>query len=429
MTVAIPILGLFAFLLLGIPVGFSLAIAGGLGLLINGGWDLMTGILQTTPYASAASFVLTSIPMFILMAEFATNSGMTEKTFKACNRWLGHFPGGLAIATVIASTGLAAIAGSSTAAAASMAKTAVGEMRKYRYKTSFAAGVVSVAGTLAIMIPPSITLIIYGILTEVPIGPLLIAGIVPGIITAIGYILSIVFWSKKWPEDAPRMEKYAMKDRISSLRGIWPMLLVIVFMIAAIYSGAVTPTEAGAAGAFVTMLIGMFLVGLNVPGIKGALSRTAQSTCMIFMIVIGAMIFGYFITNIQLTQTILQYISGLPLSPYVIMGLIVLIYLILGTFMDQLAILFLTIPLTFPISQSLGFDPIWFGIIVTKTAEIGLITPPLGMNVFITANVAKIPVSEAFQGVFRLLVVEVFILILLFFFPALSTWLPQMMGK
>lgn len=429
MALALPMLGLFVFLLIGVPVGFSLAIAGVLGLWMNGGWELVEGIVQTTPYASAASFVLTSIPMFILMAEFATNSGMTEKTFRACNRWIGHLPGGLAIATVIASTGLAAIAGSSTASAASMAKTAVGEMVKYKYKTGFAVGVVSVAGTLAIMIPPSITLIIYGILTEVPIGPLLIAGIVPGVLTAIGYILSIIYWAKKWPEDAPRVERFSMKEKMGSLHGIWPMMLLIVFMIAAIYSGAVTPTEAGAVGAFVTLLIGLFLSSLRVGGIKDALSRTAQSTCMIFMIIIGAMIFGYFITNIQLTQSILGYIAGLPVSPYVIMGIIVVIYLILGTFMDQLAILFLTIPITYPISQSLGFDPIWFGIIVTKTAEIGLITPPLGMNVFITANVAKVPISEAFQGVSRLLVVELILLVILFFVPALSTWLPQMMGN
>lgn len=429
MTIAIPVLSLFAFLLIGVPVGFSLALAGGLGLLLYGGWDVMAGMLQTTPYASAASFVLTSIPMFILMAEFATNSGMSEKTFKACYKWLGHMPGGLALATVAASTGLAAIAGSSTAAAATMAKTAVGEMIKYNYRPGFAVGVVSIAGTLAIMIPPSIILIIYGILTEVPIGPLLIAGIIPGILTAIGYFLSIVYWAKKRPEEAPRVAPFPMKERIGSIRGIWPMFILIVFMIAAIYSGAVTPTEAGAVGAFAAMLLGFFLVGLNMSGMKAALSRTAESTCMIFVIIIGAMIFGYFITATQLTQSILSFIAELPVSPYVIMGIIVLIYLVLGTFMDQLAILFLTVPITFPISQALGFDPIWFGIIVTKTAEIGLVTPPLGMNVFIASNAAKVPIMEGFKGVSRFLVVELIILLLLFFIPELSTWLPEQMNS
>lgn len=428
MSVIIAFIALFTLLLLGIPVGFALAISGSLGLFLHSGFGVMLGILQTTPYTSAASFILIAIPMFILMAEFAANSGMTEKTFRASNYWLGHMPGGLAIATVIASTGLAAISGSSTAATATMAKTAVGEMRKYNYKASFAVGVVSLAGTLAIMIPPSIVLIIYGILTEVPIGPLLIAGIIPGIITAIGYLISIVVWAKKWPEDAPQIEKYPLKDRINSLRGIWPMFLLIVFMIVAIYSGAVTPTEAGAVGASAALLIGLLMVGLNVSGIKEALSQTAQTTSMIFMIVIGAMIFGYFVTVTQLTQTILQYINALPFSPYAIMAIIILIYLILGTFMDQLAILFLTIPITFPISQALGFDPIWFGIIVTKTVEVGLITPPLGMNVFIASKAANVPVVEGFKGVSRLLIIEVIILIILFCFPALSTWLPQKMA-
>ncbi|WP_126424931.1 TRAP transporter large permease [Brevibacillus marinus] len=429
MTIAIPVLSLFAFLLIGVPVGFALALAGGLGLLLHGGWEAMAGILQTTPYASAASFVLTSVPMFILMAEFATNSGMSEKTFQACYKWLGHWPGGLALATVAASTGLAAIAGSSTAAAATMAKTAVGEMIKYNYRPSFAVGVVSIAGTLAIMIPPSIILIIYGILTEVPIGPLLIAGIIPGLLTAVGYFLSIVYWAKKRPEEAPRVAPFPLEERVRSIRGVWPMFLLIVFMVAAIYSGAVTPTEAGAVGAFAAMLLGFLLVGLNLSGMKQALSRTAETTCMIFVIIIGAMIFGYFVTATQITQSILSFIAELPVSPYVIMGIIVLIYLVLGTFMDQLAILFLTVPITFPISQALGFDPIWFGIIVTKTAEIGLVTPPLGMNVFIAANAAKVPIMEGFKGVSRLLVVELVILVILFFIPELSTWLPQQMGR
>lgn len=428
MSVTISFLTLFALLLLGVPVGFALAISGSLGLFLHSGFGAMFGILQTTPYMSVASFILVAIPMFILMAEFAANSGITERTFRASHYWLGHMPGGLAIATVFASTGLAAISGSSTAATATMAKTAVGEMRKYKYKESFAVGVVSLAGTLAVMIPPSIILIVYGILTEVPIGPLLIAGIIPGIITAIGYMISIFVWVKKWPEDAPQIEKYSLKDRVKSLSGIWPMFLLIIFMIVAIYSGAVTPTEAGAVGASACLLIGTLMVGLKVSGIKEALSQTAQTTSMIFMIIIGAMIFGYFITVTQLTQSILQYVISLPFSPYVIMSIIVIIYLLLGTFMDQLAVLFLTIPITFPISQVLGFDPIWFGIIVTKTVEIGLVTPPLGLNVFIASKAANVPVVEGFKGVSRLLIVELIILIILFCFPAISTWLPQKMA-
>nr|WP_239587421.1 TRAP transporter large permease [Bacillus pakistanensis] len=427
-TVVLPVIGLLVLILIGIPIGFSLLIAGGLGLFLNSGMEAMNGILQTTPHASAASFVLTTIPMFILLAEFTTSSGITTKAFKACHRWVGHLPGGLAIATVLASAGLAAISGSSTASAATMAKTAVPEMRKYKYKDSFSVGIVSVAGTLAIMIPPSIILIIYGILTEVPIAPLLIAGIVPGVLTALGFILSIYITAKRQPEMAPKAEPFPIKEKVQSLKGIWPMMILIFLIVVAIYTGAVTPTEAGAVGAFFSFLIAVFLFSTKFPQIKHALNQTMKTTCMIFVIIIGAMVFGYFLTATQVTQQLISFVGELPVHPYVIMGIIVLIYLLLGTFMDQLAILFLTIPLTFPIAQSLGFDPIWFGIIVTKTAEIGLITPPLGMNVYIASSAAKVPVTEAFKGVWKLLVVEFIILILLFFFPLLSTWLPSQMN-
>ena len=428
MAIALPIFGLFGLLIVGVPVGFALLLSGGLGILLTNSFGMLEGILQTSPHASTASFTLTSIPMFILMAEFARITGITEKAFNACNRWIGHLPGGLGIATVIASTGLAAISGSSTAAAATMAKTATGEMRKFNYNTQFATGIVAVSGTLAVMIPPSIILIVYGILTEVPIGQLLIAGIIPGIITAIGYVISVLVWVKLRPQDAPRAQKYTMKERMESTKGLIPMIILIVFMIVAIYTGIVTPTEAGAVGAFFTLLIGFVMRSVTKKGIIEALMRTAQSTCMIFTIIIGAMVFSYYITTAQLTQRLITFVSEMNVSAWVIMAIIVLIYIILGAFLDQLAILFLTLPLTFPVAMALGFNPIWFGIIVTKAAEIGLITPPLGMNVFITANSAKVPANEVFKGATKLLVVEFIILIILFALPSISTWLPNLMG-
>lgn len=427
MTIALPILGLFGMLIIGVPVGFALLLSGAIGIFLVNDFGMLQGILQTTPHASVASFTLTSIPMFILMAEFARVTGITEKAFKACNRWIGHLPGGLAIATVIASTGMAAVSGSSTAAAATMASTATGEMRKYNYNTQFATGVVAVSGTLAVMIPPSIILIIFGILTEVPIGQLLIAGIVPGIITAIGYVISVLVWVKLRPQDAPLAPKYSMAERFEVTKGLIPMIILIVFMIGSIYTGVVTPTEAGAVGATFTLLLGFLMKTVTFKGIKEALIRTAKSTCMIFTIIIGAMVFSYYITTAHITQNLINFVSNLNVSSWVIMAIIVLIYIILGAFLDQLAILFLTLPLTFPVAMALGFNPIWFGIIVTKAAEIGLITPPLGMNVFITANAAKVPANEVFKGASKLLVVEFIILIILFAFPAITTWLPSLM--
>ncbi len=428
MTILITIFLLLLFLAIGTPVAFALGIAGAIGLWLVNGFDLVGGILQTTPYSSAASFVLTTVPMFILMAELASVSGMTRDIFIASYRWLGHIRGGLAIATVVACAGMAAISGSSTASAAAMAKTTIPEMRKYKYNDSLSAGVVAVAGTLAIMIPPSIILILYGIMTEVPIGPLLIAGIIPGLMTALGYIGSIYLWVTQRPELAPTIKAFTMKERVSSLRTIWPMLLLILVILVSIYTGAVTPTEAGAIGSFVAFILTMIISKINFPEIKEALGRTAITTSMIFLIIIGAMIFGYFLTYTQVTQGLISFVGGLEVNRWVIMAIVITIYLILGCIMDQLAILFLTVPLTFPLAMSLGFDPIWFGIVITKTAEIGLVTPPLGMNVYVTSSAANVPIDVAFRGTGRLLIIEFMSLLVLLAFPRICTWLPGIMG-
>ncbi|MGQ9825410.1 MAG: TRAP transporter large permease [Desulfotomaculales bacterium] len=428
LAILITIFLLLFFLVIGMPVAFALGSAGAIGLLLVNGFDLVSGILQTTPYSSAASFVLTAVPMFILMAEFATVGGMTNDIFVAAYRWLGSIRGGLAIATVVACAVMAAVSGSSTASAAAMAKIAIPEMRKYRYSDVLSAGVVCVAGTLAIMIPPSIILILYGIMTETPIAQLLIAGVVPGVITALGYIISIYFWVRSRPEIAPVIEPFSIRERLGSLKRVWPMLLLIVSVLLAIYSGVVTPTEAGAFGSFIAFLIAVIIYSMRFGGLKEALSRTAVTTGMIFTIIIGAMIFGYFLTYTRVTQNLIRFVGSLGFDRWVILTVIILIYILLGMFMDQLAILFLTVPLTFPLAVSLGFDPIWFGIIITKTAEIGLVTPPVGMNVYVAASTARVPIEVAFRGTGRLLLVEFVVLLLLVLFPSLATWLPGVMG-
>lgn len=428
MIILFTIILLLLFLAIGMPVAFSLGVAGVIGLWLVNDFSLVQGILQTTPYSSAASFVLTTVPMFILMAELASVSGMTRDIFIASYRWLGHIRGGLAIATVVACAGMAAISGSSTASAAAMAKTTIPEMRKYKYNDALSAGVVSVAGTLAIMIPPSIILILYGIMTEVPIGPLLIAGIIPGLMTAAGYIISIYIWVTQKPHLAPTIQPFAMKERMASLKNIWPMLILIFAILIAIYTGAVTPTEAGAVGSFVAFGLALLISKISFAKVKEALSRTATTTSMIFLIIIGAMIFGYFLTYTRVTQNLISFVGELDVNRWVIMAIVVTIYLILGCLMDQLAILFLTVPLTYPLAMSLGFDPIWFGIIITKTAEIGLVTPPLGMNVYVTSSSANVPINVVFSGTGRLLVVEFLSLIILLAFPGICTWLPGIMG-
>ncbi|ALC85811.1 C4-dicarboxylate ABC transporter permease [Bacillus sp. FJAT-22090] len=430
MSVAIPLILLLLFLAFGMPIAFALGIAGSIGLLINSGWDSFLGIMQTAPYDSVKSFIMTSIPMFILMASLMTVSGIMKDLFQAAYKWLGKLPGGLGIATVFAGAMMASVSGSSQASAAAMSKAAAPEMKKYKYDTAFTMGVVSMAGTLAVMIPPSIILILYGILTETGVGSLLIAGIIPGILTAIGYIIVIFVWVKFKPEIAPKIEiNPTMKEKFVALKNIWPMLIIILAVIGGIYSGLVTATEAGAMGAFITLVVVFIMGRMNLNKFGEALTDTIKSTTMIMTIIIGAHIFSYFLTLTQSTQRIVGIVEGLDTSKYWILAIIIIIYLILGFFMDQIAILILTLPLTFPIITSLGFDPVWFGIIVTKTVEIGLVTPPVGMNVFVATGAAGVKTAEGFKGVTWFVIMDLFILVLLILMPFITLWLPELMIK
>lgn len=429
MIVIIALSILLFLLLCGMPVAFSLGVAGAAGLYLNNGLPAMMGILEITPYRSVASFLMTTIPMFILMAEFASEGKMTRNLFVAAYKWMGQLPGGLAIASVIASTGFAAISGSSTASAATLSSIAMPEMKKYGYNAGFSAGIISIAGTLAIMIPPSIAFILYGILTEVSIGKMFIAGIMPGLITAAGYCAAIFICVKRKPSIAPRYTASSLREKVEALKPTWPVILLVVIVLGGIYTGAVTATEAGAVGAAGAFLIGVATGKIKTPGVWASLGRTAQTTTMIFSIIIGAMIFGYFITTTQMTQKMINLVVALNLSPGVVLFIIVCMYLLLGCILDQIAILLLTIPLIFPLVMSLNFDPIWFGIIVTKTAEIGLVTPPVGMNVYVTSASSGVKLEEVFRGIWPFVLTDLVVLLILCMFPEISLWLPNLMGK
>lgn len=427
LEILIAFLLLFLFMAGGMPVGFALGIAGGVGIWLSMGFSSMLGIFQTAPIENAASFTLTTVPMFILMAEFMNNGQMTQKLFTAAVKWFGHYRGGLAISTVMASAGLAAVSGSSTASAAGMASSVVPEMRRYGYDDKISVGVVSVAGTLAFIIPPSTVLIIYGILTEASIAKLFVAGVIPGLITVVGYCLAIYLWVRKNPEIAPSIKASSIKEKFASLKGIWTVILLSLIVIITIYTGVVTPTEAGAFGSFVALLIMLLQKKISFDGIKQALASTALTTAKIFIIIIGAMIFGYFLTITGSVQELIAMVQSLDVNRWVILTIIVIAYLLLGCIMDQMAILFLTVPLTFPVIMALGFNPIWYGILITKTVEIGLATPPLGLNVFVAASSAKVPLGTAFKGAGRLVAADFVILIILMAFPILVTWLPGLM--
>lgn len=418
---------LVALIALGMPIAFTLAVCGALGLFLEVGVSPMLSVLQTTPYRTAASFLLSTVPLFILMAELLARGSIVKNLYRACFLWMGHIRGGLALAAIAASVGFAVLSGSSTAAAAAMARISMPEMRRYGYSESFALGVVAVGGTLSIMIPPSLPLILYGVLTETSIGRLFLAGILPGALTAASYVITIIIQVRRNPDIAPPTEKHAWSERFASLPGTSPAVILVFLVLGGIYSGAITATEAAAVGATGAFIISVLVGGLRWNGMKEAFSATLTTTSMIFAIVIGAMIFGYFLAITQVPQTLVTWVGSLPLPAWAILIIIILFYLVLGFFIDQIAIIILTLPLIFPMVLSLGFDPIWFGIIMTKTVEMGLVTPPLGLNVFVACGASSTRVEDGFRGVTPFLLGDLVVILLLVLFPSIATFLPSLM--
>ena len=428
MIVFLAIFLLLLLLFLGMPVAFSLGLSGIAGLLLAGGPDAVYSVLYTVPYRTAANYTLTTVPMFILMAQLVSASGIVTEVFTAARLWLERLPGGLAIAAVFASAGVGAMSGSSTASAAAMASITIPEMQKHGYSTPVAAGVVTVAGTLAIMIPPSIGLVLYGIITENSIGKLLIAGIIPGFLTALIYCLGIILWNKARPGVMPRAtSRYSWGRRWGSLKPLWAFIVLAVLVIGSMYLGWATPTEAACVGAFGALVIPLVRRRLGWADFKYAVIRTIEITTMIFAIIIGAMIFGYFLTITQATQQLIGFIGGLSLPHWLILALILALLIILGCMLDQLAILLITLPLIYPLVMELGYDPIWFGVICIKVGEIGLVTPPVGMNAYVVSASTGIPLDQVFRGTGVMLLFEMVSMALLLSFPALTTWLPSMM--
>ncbi|MEN3164759.1 TRAP transporter large permease [Tistrella mobilis] len=421
---AFPIVLFLVTLVLGMPIGFSLIVAGAAGIWINAGWMPLLGILRAEPYRHASSFLLTTIPLFILMAELLARGTVVQAMFRCAYAFVGHLRGGLALAAVGANAGFAALSGSSTAAAAAMARISIPEMRRFGYDDRLSLGTVAIAGTLAIMIPPSLGLIIYGILTESSIGRLFVAGIVPGLLSATGFVISIMIWVRRDPTIAPQVVRTAWPERLRSLTAIGPAMLLVVFVAGSIYSGAATPTEAAAIGALAALVISLAFGGLRGEGMLAAFRASIRSTALIFTIIIGAMIFGKYLAITRLPQDLLETIVALNIPGWAIIAILIVIYLILGCFLDQLAVMLLTLPLTFPLVVGLGYDPIWWGIVLTKTSEIGLVTPPLGLNSFVVSASADAPLEKTFSGVWRLLIGDMIVLLLLLLFPALSLGLP-----
>jgi tripartite ATP-independent transporter DctM subunit len=428
MTAAGVTLLLFLMLTIGVPVAFSLFIAGSIGLYLVGGLQTLVGVITTTPLSTAGSYELISVPMFILMAEFVILSGVADNLFKAAATWVGRVPGGLAMATAVAGAGFGAISGSSTASAATLSSTTMPAMLKQGYEPKLAAGVVAISGTLAMLIPPSIALVLYGIIADVSIGQLLIGGVIPGILVTLTIIATVWVLVLIDPEAAPRGNAYTLREKFESLKVVGAMVALFMCVTGVIYTGVATPTEASGLGAFGAFMLAVREGRVNRASMTRALTHAAHASCMIIMIVVCAKVFGYFVTLTQATQAIVHWVGALDVSRWVVMACILFGYVVLGSLMDQVAILILTVPIVLPLVKSLGFDPVWFGVIVIVVAEVGLVTPPVGLNVFVVSRYAKRPLQEIFAGVWPHVFSHLLLLVVLVAFPSIILWLPAQMA-
>ena len=423
--------GLLFAVFLGVRVFVAAAIAGMVGLVAMIGWDAGAGIVGTIPHSKSANYVLSVLPMFILIGFIAFHAGLTHSLFNAAKAWVGWVPGGLAVASVFATAGFAAVSGASTATAAVFSRVAIPYMLEYKYDRRLAAGVVAAGGTLASLIPPSAILVIYAIIVEESVGKLLMAGFIPGILSAIIYAGSIMVRVKLNPELAgDPIGKVTMKERFASMSGMWGILFVVAIIMGGVYSGWMTPTESGAIGAFVVFMLAL-KNGMNKDQFLSGLAESAKTAVMIITIIWGILILVRFLGFSDLPNVIKDEITSLGWNRYWILLIILLMYAVLGMFMDAIGMLLLTLPLVQPLVIALGFDPIWFGIIVVKMVEICLITPPIGLNCFVVAGVRPdIPLGSIFKGIWWFFICDVLTVALFVAFPNIVLWLPNnMLGR
>ncbi|MBA4489597.1 TRAP transporter large permease [Paracoccus sp. S1E-3] len=430
---------LLLFLALRIPIAASLLLSGLIGLFslnfsMSGdaalAFNSVMSLLARTPYSFIASFSLVAIPIFILMGAVAFHSGATSEAYAAARAWIGNWRGGLAQATIIACAVFAAISGSSMASASAMGRIAVPEMLKYRYDKSLATGTVAVGGTLGALIPPSILLVLYGVFAEESIGRLLVAGIVPGLLTALSYMIVIWLRVRFRPELAPSANiRMPLRQKMRSSLGATQLLLIFTLMIGVLYTGIATATEAAVVGATGTILLGLLRGRLSRAQFADALLETVKTTSMIFAIAIGAKVFVSFIALTGIAPAMASWVSGLGAHPAVVLIGLTVVYLILGMFLDPLGILLLTLPIALPIVLALGYDSVWFGVLLVKYIEIGCITPPVGLNVFVlkAAIGDTVRLETIFRGIGWFLIADIIVVALMIIFPEMVTFLPDMM--
>jgi len=421
---------LFMFLLMaiGLEIGFAMAITGFFGFAYLASFSAACNLLAKDVFDVFTTYSLTVVPLFIFMGQIAANSGIGKKLYDMSYRFIGHIPGGLAMATSIACTFFGAICGSTTATAATFASVSTPEMRRYKYDDRLIGGVIASSGGLGIMIPPSVIFIVYGIFTQLSIGTLFMSGIIPGIVICLLFMIAIYIWCKKNPSLGPKGERSTWGQRLKTLPGAVEILIIFFILMGGIMKGIFTPTEGGAVGAFVTLLIVMLTRSIDLKSFWKSVLDTITSSCMIMVIVAGATIFGHFIALSRIPYSVATWVGGLGLHPTIIMAIIIFIYLLGGCVIDALALIVLTIPIFYPVVTQLGFNPVWFGVIIVLITMMGVITPPVGVNSYVVAGISKIPLNQVFAGIWVFLAALCVGAILFVSFPELCLFLPKFFG-
>ncbi len=429
------ILGIVALMVLltlfltGIELGFAMAIIGFLGFGILKGFSSAFNLVAVDLFDVLTTYSLTVIPLFVLMGQVAFNAGIAKRLYSAAYKFIGHIPGGLAMATVAGATAFKAICGSSPATAATFASVAVPEMDRYGYAKKLSTGIVASVGTLGILLPPSVTLIIFGIITEQSIARLFIAGMLPGLLAAFFFMVVIYGWSKINPAIGPKGERSSWGERIRSLPEVIWIAVIFVLLVVGLMDGFFTPTEAGSVGTMAVLLLSVAKRDIDFKGYIKSLLESLRTACMVLMLIAGSTILGHFLAVTKIPIITADWVAGLPVNRYVIMILVSLIYQLGGSFIDDLAFMILATPIFFPVAIKLGFDPLWFSILIGLTVMIGCVIPPVASNVFVVKNITKVPLGVIYSGVYPFLISLITVTVLLFLLPGMATFLPNLFMK
>lgn len=419
---------MFALMMLRVPIALSMAAVGLVGIGLVRSWPAALAA-TTTEILDVAKYTLSVVPLFVLMGNFVTRAGMSQELYRAAYSFIGHRRGGLAMSTVAACAGFGAICGSSIATTATMARVAMPEMRRFGYRDSFAAGAIAAGGTLGILIPPSVIMVLYAIMTEQSIGALFAAGVLPGILATVFYMVAAAIVTRRNPELGPPGEKSTWAERLQALRDIWGVLLLFAIVMGGMYGGWFTPTEAAGIGAMGGFLFALARGAMSWSVLADTLVSSARTTAMLFTILIGASIFASFANFTTMPQDLKDFVEQFSIHPIAVIVAICFVYVVLGTAMEELSMILLTVPIFFPLVTHLGFDPIWFGILIVCVVEIGMISPPVGMNVFVLRSVLPdVPTSQIWKGVMPFLYADIVRLAVLIAFPIITLWLPKTLG-